>query len=152
MADTLHLIAEAQKIAFADRNEYVADTGFVEVPVEDLVSKGYAEERRGEIDREKAGSYEPGDLGPAGEERGAGSDENPETNTTHLSVIDAGGNAVSLTCTIEQSFGSGVVAPGTGFLLNNELTNFSEPPFRRRTQRACRCCRPPRTGGPPRPR
>ena len=46
-ADTLHLIAEAQKMAFADRNEYVADTGFVEVPVEELVSKGYAEERRG---------------------------------------------------------------------------------------------------------
>ena len=126
-ADALHLIAEAQKIAFADRNEYVADTDFVEVPLEELVSEGYADERRGEIDPEKAGSYDPGDLGPSGEDRGAGSDTNPETNTTHLSVIDAEGNAVSLTCTIEQSFGSGVVAPGTGFLLNNELTDFSEP-------------------------
>lgn len=125
-ADTLHLMAEAQKIAFADRDEYVADTDFVEVPVEELVSESYAEERREEIDPEEAGSYEPGDLGPAGETGDAGSEENPDSSTTHLSVVDARGNAVALTCTIEQSFGSAVVAPGTGFLLNNELTDFSE--------------------------
>ena len=125
-ADALHLIAEAQKIAFADREEYVADTDSVEVPVEELVSQDYADDRREEIDPEEAGSYEPGDLGPVGENVGAGSDGNPDTNTTHLSVIDAEGNSVALTCTIEQSFGSGVVAPGTGFLLNNELTDFSE--------------------------
>lgn len=126
-ADALHLIAEAQKITFADREEYVADTDAVKVPVKELVSKDYADQRREDIDPEEAGSYEPGDLGPAGQEQKAGSDTNPGTNTTHLSVIDAEGNSVALTCTIEQSFGSGVVAPGTGFLLNNELTDFSEP-------------------------
>lgn len=126
-ADALHLIAEAQKIAFADREEYVADTDAVKVPVEELVSKGYADKRRKDIDRDEAGSYKPGDLGAAGKKRNAGSETNPDTNTTSLSVIDAEGNSVALTCTIEQSFGSGVVAPGTGFLLNNELTDFSEP-------------------------
>jgi gamma-glutamyltranspeptidase / glutathione hydrolase len=114
--DALHQIAEAQKLAFADREEYVADPDFVDVPTEQLTDKTYAEDRRAEIDAEKAGSYGPGDPG-----------ENPESSTTHLSIIDAAGNAVSLTCTIEQSFGSAVVAPGTGFLLNNELTDFSGP-------------------------
>ena len=122
-ADTLHYIAEAQKIAFADRGEYVADPDFAEVPADELVSEEYADERRQEISAEEAAEYEPGSFGDAGEE---GEDTNEDTNTTHLSVIDAAGNAVALTCTIEQSFGSAVVAPGTGFLLNNELTDFSE--------------------------
>jgi gamma-glutamyltranspeptidase/glutathione hydrolase len=115
-ADALHQIAEAQKLAFADREEYVADPDFVDVPTERLTDEAYAEDRLAEIDTEKAGSYGPGDPG-----------ENPESSTTHLSIIDAAGNAVSLTCTIEQPFGSAVVAPGTGFLLNNELTDFSGP-------------------------
>lgn len=126
-ADTLHLVAEAQKIAFADREEYLADPDKLEVPTAQLVSKEYAQERREEIRLAEAGSYEPGALGPAGRQAGPGSDENPDSSTTHLSVIDAAGNAVSLTCTIEQSFGSAVVAPGTGILLNNELTDFSDP-------------------------
>jgi gamma-glutamyltranspeptidase / glutathione hydrolase len=112
----LHQIAEAQKLAFADREEYVADPDFVDVPTKQLTDETYAEDRRTEIDSEKAGSYGPGDL-----------DENPESSTTHLSVIDVAGNAVALTCTIEQPLGSAVVAPGTGFLLNNELTDFSGP-------------------------
>jgi gamma-glutamyltranspeptidase / glutathione hydrolase len=112
----LHQIAEAQKLAFADREEYVADPDFVDVPTKQLTDETYAENRRTEIDSEKAGSYGPGDL-----------DENPESSTTHLSVIDVAGNAVALTCTIEQPLGSAVVAPGTGFLLNNELTDFSGP-------------------------
>lgn len=124
-ADTLHLIAESEKIAFADRNEYVADPDAVEVPTGELVSEGYADERRSEIDPDEAGTYEPGELEGAGGE--TGSDNNPDASTTHVSVIDERGNSVALTCTIEQSFGSGVVAPGTGFLLNNELTDFSEP-------------------------
>lgn len=126
-ANTLHLIAESQKLAFADRNKYVADPDFTDVPTEQLIDKGYAETRREEIDPEKANSYEPGDPNQAQEERPAGSETNPKGSTTHLSVIDAAGNAVALTCTIEQSFGSAVVAPGTGFLLNNELTDFSGP-------------------------
>jgi gamma-glutamyltranspeptidase/glutathione hydrolase len=124
-ADSLHVLAEAQKLAFADREEYLADPDFVDVPTRELTSKGYADERRAEIRLDKAKTYEPGDLRGAGG-RGSGGD-NPEGSTTHVSVIDARGNAVALTCTIEQSFGSAVVAPGTGFLLNNELTDFSEP-------------------------
>lgn len=124
-ADALHLIAEAEKIAFADRNEYVADPDAVDVPTEELVSESYADQRRAGIDLQEARSYEPGDLEGAGGE--AGSDNNPDASTTHVSVIDERGNSVAITCTIEQSFGSGVVAPGTGFLLNNELTDFSEP-------------------------
>jgi gamma-glutamyltranspeptidase/glutathione hydrolase len=123
--DALHLLAEAQKLAFADRNEYVADPDFVDVPVTELTGKDYAGSRRGEIDPETASSYEPGDLEEAG--RSSGEDENTEGSTTHASVIDAEGNAVALTCTIEQTFGSAVVAKDTGFLLNNELTDFTAP-------------------------
>src|SRR5919107_2295637 len=123
--DALHLLAEARKLAFADRNEYVADHDFVDVPAAELTDKHYAESRRGEIDPEKASSYKPGDLEDAG--RPSGEDENTEGSTTHVSVIDAAGNAVALTCTIEQTFGSAVVAEGAGFLLNNELTDFTAP-------------------------
>jgi gamma-glutamyltranspeptidase/glutathione hydrolase len=121
----LHLLAEAQKLAFADRNEYVADPDFVDVPAAELINKDYAKSRRGEIDPEKAASYKPGNLQEAGE--ASGEDENTEGSTTHVSVIDATGNAVALTCTIEQTFGSAVVAEGAGFLLNNELTDFTAP-------------------------
>ncbi len=125
-ADTLHTLAEAQKIAFADREEYVADPDFADVPAEEILAEDYAERRREDIDPNAAeDSYDPGDFG--GRRGGSGGGDNPEGSTTHISVIDAEGNAVALTCTIEQSFGSGVVAPGTGFLLNNELTDFSDP-------------------------
>lgn len=121
--DHLHLVAEAQKIAWADRGAYVADSDFVDVPVDLLTSQAYADQRAAEIDLSSAGSYEPADLGA--EPPAEGVDNNPMGNTTHLSVIDAEGNVIALTCTIEQAFGSAVVAPGTGFLLNNELTDFS---------------------------
>ena len=123
--DALHLLAEAQKLAFADRNEYVADPDFADVPAAELTDKDYAESRREEIDLEKANSYKPGDLEEAG--RSSGEDENTEGSTTHVSVIDADDNAVALTCTIEQTFGSAVVAEDAGFLLNNELTDFNAP-------------------------
>ncbi|AXV04755.1 Gamma-glutamyltranspeptidase [Euzebya pacifica] len=122
-ADHLHLVAEAQKIAWADRGAYVADSDFVDVPVDLLTSQAYADQRAAEIDLDSAGSYEPADL--EGDPPADGVDNNPMGNTTHLSVIDAAGNVIALTCTIEQAFGSAVVAPGTGFLLNNELTDFS---------------------------
>ena len=114
-ADALHLIAEAQKLAWQDRNTYVGDPDFVDVPTDTLISKGYAAERRALIDMAHAGSYGPG-LGPY-----------PPGSTTHMSFIDRDGNAVAVTCTIEQEFGSAVVAPGTGFLLNNEMTDFGAP-------------------------
>lgn len=122
-ADHIHLVAEAQKLAWADRNAYLADPDHVDVPTATLVSKAYADRRRPEIDPNSAGSYAPGDVGvPA---RAPGLDANPLGNTTHLSVLDQWGNAVALTCTIEQGFGSGVTVTGGGFLLNNELTDFS---------------------------
>jgi gamma-glutamyltranspeptidase/glutathione hydrolase len=121
--DNLHLLAEAQKLAFADREEYVADPDFVDVPTAQLTNKDYAESRRAEIAPDKAGAYKPGNLEEA--ERPSGTDNNTKGNTTHLSVIDAAGNAVALTCTIEQAFGSAVVAENTGILLNNELTDFT---------------------------
>src|SRR3954454_989037 len=108
----LHLIAEAQRVAWADRNQYLADPDFVRQPVGTLISKAYANQRRNEMSVSRTHSYGPG----AGTVQGG--------STTQVSVIDARGDAVSLTCTIEQEFGSAVVAPGTGFLLNNELTDF----------------------------
>ena len=116
-ADALHLMAEAQKIAFADRGAYVADPDFVPVNTPSLISTVYADTRRAEIDGNRAKTYGPG-LGPP---------TRPNESTTHVSVIDRTGAAVAVTCTIEQEFGSGVVAPGTGFLLNNELTDFGAP-------------------------
>ena len=124
-ADALHVLAEAQKLAWADRNAYLADPDFLRVPVGTLTSKSYANRRRGEISMERAGSYQPGDVSDA-TARAAGRDFNAHGSTTHVAIIDSQGNAVSLTCTIEQSFGSAVLAPG-GFLLNNELTDFSDP-------------------------
>jgi gamma-glutamyltranspeptidase / glutathione hydrolase len=123
-----HLVAEAQKIAFADRGAYLADPDFVRQPVAALVSKEYAALRRAEIDPSRAKTFRAGtfDLSAAGRAAGA-VETNPNGSTTHVSVIDRRGNAVALTCTIEQEFGSTVMAPGTGFILNNELTDFGDP-------------------------
>ncbi len=121
---TVHLVSDAQRIAWADRNAYVADPDFVTQPTAQLTSQAYADTRRGEIDPFATHAFAPGTPASA---RAAGGDVNPQGSTTQISVIDRKGGAVSLTCTIEQEFGSAVVAPGTGFLLNNELTDFSDP-------------------------
>jgi gamma-glutamyltranspeptidase/glutathione hydrolase len=126
-AQAITAIAEAQKIAWADRGAYLADPAFVRQPIAQLLSKDYAARRRAEIDLGKAKSYAPGDFVSPAVARAAGADLNPHGSTTHVSVIDAKGGAVAVTCTIEQELGSAVVAPGTGFLLNNELTDFSAP-------------------------
>src|SRR5262249_22156755 len=118
-ADSLHYIAEAQKLAWADRNKYVADPDFVDVPTQQLISPQFADQRRALIDPNPAGTYDAGNPSPG--------DTNPQGSTTHISIIDKRGNAIALTCTIEQEFGSAVVAPGTGFLLNNEMTDFGDP-------------------------
>ncbi|MEA2318182.1 MAG: gamma-glutamyltranspeptidase / glutathione hydrolase [Solirubrobacteraceae bacterium] len=124
-----HLIAEAEKIAFADRGAYIGDPAFVRMPVAGLISKAYAALRRPEINTDRANTYAPGGFpaAAAAARVPAGADTNPKGSTTHVSVIDRAGNAVALTCTIEQEFGSAVMAPGTGFLLNNELTDFGDP-------------------------
>jgi gamma-glutamyltranspeptidase / glutathione hydrolase len=126
-AQAITAISEAQKIAWADRGAYTADPAFDRQPEAQLLSKDYAAQRRAQIDLTKAGTFSPGSF-PAGPTAlGAGADFNPHGSTTHVDVVDARGGAVSVTCTIEQEFGSAVVAPGTGFLLNNELTDFSGP-------------------------
>jgi gamma-glutamyltranspeptidase/glutathione hydrolase len=125
-AKAITAIAEAQKIAWADRGAYLGDPAFVRQPIAQLVSKDYAAARRAEIDLLRAGTFAPGVFDSA-LLRADGADFNPAGSTTHVSVIDAKGGAVAVTCTIEQEFGSTVIAPGTGFLLNNELTDFSGP-------------------------
>ncbi len=121
----LHLIAEAQKLAYADRNRYMADTDFVPMP-SDLLNKNYLEKRRKLIKLNKATAKAM--AGQPEKKQGMyGRDATVELpGTSHISIIDAKGNAVSLTTTIESGFGSRIMAGG--FLLNNELTDFSFKP------------------------
>jgi gamma-glutamyltranspeptidase/glutathione hydrolase len=117
---SLHLIAEAMKRAFADRAEYLGDADFVRVPVSGLISKRYAAERRATIDPFLASdAAKLGHGQPAGYESEA---------TTHFSVVDAEGNAVANTYTLNGGYGSGVTIPGTGILMNNEMDDFSARP------------------------
>jgi gamma-glutamyltranspeptidase/glutathione hydrolase len=114
-----HLLAEAMKIAFADRFEYMGDPAFVEVPVGSLTDKGYAAERRDEIDQSQAREYS---YGSPSLYVGEGAD------TTHLTTADSDGNVVSTTQTIHAVFGSKVTTPGTGMLLNNTMNIFDPHP------------------------
>ena len=119
-ADSIHMMAEAMKFAYADRSEYLGDPDFVDVPIEVLTSKAYAADILSRISRGRAASAAeigPGDLGAYESEE-----------TTHFSVVDAEGNAVSNTYTLNFSYGTGMVADGTGILLNNELDDFSAKP------------------------
>ena len=127
----LHLYLEASRFSFADRNAYLADADFVDVPLTGLLSDGFAAERRALIDPQQAATSPvlPGDPWPhnAG---GAGAAPAAATvtraaTTTHLTVSDRAGNVVAYTFTIESTGGNGVVVPGWGFLLNNELTDFN---------------------------
>jgi gamma-glutamyltranspeptidase / glutathione hydrolase len=114
----LHLMIETMKRAYADRAAFLGDADRVGVPVERLISKQYAAELRKRIDPERAT--------PASEVRAAVSHEGD--NTTHFSVIDRFGNAVANTYTINFGYGLGLVAEGTGILLNNELDDFAAKP------------------------
>ncbi|MCT8971595.1 gamma-glutamyltransferase [Microbaculum marinisediminis] len=124
--EALHLIGEAGNLAFADRNRYVADPDFVTVPA-GLMNPDYLAERSALIDPAKAGGVrEPGNP-PASAAPSPGRDGTKEApGTTQVSVIDADGNAVSMTASIESAFGSRLFV--RGFLLNNELTDFSFAP------------------------
>lgn len=120
--DTLQLLAEAMRIAYADRSQYLGDPDFVSVPVSALTSRGYALQRRRQIHLERATpsqTVRPAD--PATLERYTW--ESPDT--THLTVVDRGRNVVSLTFTVNGGFGAAVVAAGTGILLNNEMDDFA---------------------------
>jgi gamma-glutamyltranspeptidase / glutathione hydrolase len=126
---------EASRLAFADRNRWVGDPADVDVPLDGLLSQGFADERRCLIgERANPSPVPPGDpfppFGPgcvAGGVAVAAPAGPP--STTHLSVADRWGNVVSYTLTIEQTGGSGMVVPGYGFLLNNELTDFNPEPL-----------------------
>lgn len=127
----LHLYFEATAHAFADRNAYVGDPAFVDVPTETLLSQEFADSRACEIDPEQASvrPVAPGDLNATGCETAAvAASVDQGMSTTHLSVVDRWGNAVAYTLTIEQTGGSGMTVPDRGFLLNNELTDFSFVP------------------------
>ena len=119
-ADGIHLFAEASKLAYADRSEYLGDPEFVKVPVKGLTSKKYAETLRKQIDPSKARAGK--DIKP-GQPQPYESDQ-----TTHYSVMDRDGNVVACTYTLNFSYGMGMVADGTGILMNNELDDFAAKP------------------------
>jgi gamma-glutamyltranspeptidase / glutathione hydrolase len=119
-SDRYHLMAEAMRRAFADRAEYMGDSDFVKVPVQGLIDKSYAATLRAGIKSDRASTSAEVRAGrPAGYE----SDE-----TTHFTVVDAEGNAVANTYTLNNSYGSAAVAKGTGLLLNDEMDDFAAKP------------------------
>ncbi len=132
-ADALHHYFEATALAYADRGKYVGDPTFVDVPTKTLTSKLFGDDRACALNPEQAATkpVAPGDIEnfdgqcPAATTEPAVEQDTENISTTHLSVVDRWGNVVSYTLTIEQTGGSGMVVPGRGFLLNNELTDFS---------------------------
>jgi gamma-glutamyltranspeptidase/glutathione hydrolase len=119
-SDTIHLLVESQRRAFADRAEFMGDADFVKVPVEGLISRKYADELARTIDPDHA---TPSSKVRAGKPLGAES-----TETTHFTVIDEEGNVVTNTYTLNGGYGSGATARGTGVLLNNEMDDFTSKP------------------------
>jgi gamma-glutamyltranspeptidase/glutathione hydrolase len=117
----IHLYAEAWKRAYADRNHYLADPDFIDMPLARMTSAAYAAERAATISTETA--TPSGQIGPGME---ALPDEGE--NTTHFSIVDSSGNAVSVTTTINSWYGSKVTVTGAGFVLNNEMDDFAAKP------------------------
>lgn len=126
-AEAVHWLAEAGRLAFADRGRYLADPAFVNVPVKGLIDAGYIRSRAALASAEKSmGSAQPGDP-PWREGRlFAPQPDQAEYGTSHMAIVDADGRAVSITTTIEDAFGSRRMV--NGFLLNNQLTDFSFKP------------------------
>ncbi|WWS80486.1 gamma-glutamyltransferase [Agrobacterium vitis] len=117
-ATTVHQMVEAMRYAYVDRNAALGDPDFVNNPLPKMLDKAYAAEIRAKITPDKAG--QSANLKPFGGKE--------STETTQYSIIDGDGNAVSVTYTLNGSFGAGVVAPGTGILLNNEMDDFTSKP------------------------
>jgi gamma-glutamyltranspeptidase/glutathione hydrolase len=122
--DAVHLFTQAGRLAFADRNLYVGDADFVTVPAEGMLDPDYLTERAGLVTDEDMGTAEPG-IPPGEFDPTAPQTESNESGTSQVSVVDRYGNALSMTTTVESGFGNGVMVDGGGFLLNNELTDFS---------------------------
>jgi gamma-glutamyltranspeptidase/glutathione hydrolase len=119
-SDRYHLMTEAMRRAFADRAEYMGDTDFAKVPIAGLIDKKYAAQLRNTINPERASSSEQVKAGkPVGYE---------SEETTHFTVVDAEGNAVANTYTLNNSYGSAVVAKGTGLIMNDEMDDFAAKP------------------------
>ena len=119
-AASIHYVAEVMRRFYADRSEYLGDPDFVKNPITKLLEPTYIASRRATIDREHAtpsSQIRPGNL-----------KDHESTQTTHFNVVDAEGNAVAVTYTLNGGFGSGVTAPGLGFLLNNEMDDFAAKP------------------------
>lgn len=127
--EAVHLIAEASRLAFADRDTYIADPAFIPVPTAGMLDSGYLKLRAREISPTRSlGTAFPGMPGTGGAWNFAPDTARTGVSTTHLAVIDKDGNAVSLTASIEGPFGSHMMV--RGFLLNNQLTDFSFAPVR----------------------
>lgn len=135
-ADWLHHYLEAARLAFADRARYVGDPAFVDPPAgrwESLVDPGYLEERAALVGEGTMEVAEPGDPARVGAPTAGLHPRQPDRGTSHISIVDREGNAVAMTTTIEQGFGSRIMSDGGtglpgGFHLNNELTDFSLSP------------------------
>lgn len=119
-AQTIHLMAESMKLAYADRSEYLGDPDFTKVPVKGLTSRSYADELAKKID--------PNRATPSTEIKPGKPQPYESDQTTHFSVADKAGNIVATTYTLNLNFGSGIVATGTGITLNNEMDDFSVKP------------------------
>ncbi|MGH7552171.1 MAG: gamma-glutamyltransferase, partial [Longimicrobiales bacterium] len=117
-APYIHHLIEAMRRAYLDRARFLADPDFAQVPIERLTSKAYAVELRKTIDSSRATPSAPADIVQPAE----------GMETTHYSVVDASGMAVSVTYTLEAGYGSKIVVPGAGFLLNNEMGDFNAKP------------------------
>jgi gamma-glutamyltranspeptidase/glutathione hydrolase len=119
-ASSIHYLAESMRRAYADRNEYVGDPDFVKVPIAGLLDPSYLAKLRSSIDPERA---TPSDQVRPGKPTGT-----EQMETTHYSVVDAEGNAVAVTYTLNGGYGNGITVPGLGFLLNNEMDDFTSKP------------------------
>lgn len=119
-SQAVHVLAEAMRYAYADRSEFMGDPDFVKIPVKGLTSKAYAAEIRSKID--------PTGATPSSEVKPGQPAMHEGTNTTHYSIVDKWGNAVAITYTINDYYGCGAAVNGAGFLLNNEMDDFSIKP------------------------
>ncbi|HEY4362286.1 MAG TPA: gamma-glutamyltransferase [Bryobacteraceae bacterium] len=119
-AASIHYVAETMRRFFADRSQYLGDPDFYKAPLAGLLDPAYINKRRATID--------PAHATPSAQIRPGGPPGSEGTETTHYNVVDAEGNAVSVTYTLNGGFGNGITVPGAGFLLNNEMDDFSAKP------------------------